>query len=260
TTFRQLIELGYEPTVIALQLSRRLRERLTESDETGADRNRTLAFLRSLLDVPASRNPEVLLEIILLDQTNPSQEESSSTEPVDMQPSRRNATEVETPSRAKPGKLLSQNSSVTDSTASPRDIRHPDPKIPPQQTVHQDPPVSHHEHPSKGETSTDLSVEELWQSVLGELKKTHNTLYGIARMARPSISGDILLLELSFGFHQKRLNEPRNLAILTSLVERYRDASTQIKFSLIASDQDHSKSSDPVATISNIFGGAELLD
>ena len=82
-------------------------------------------------------------------------------------------------------------------------------------------------------------------------------------MAHPSLSGDTLTLELTFAFHQKRLNEPRNKEILTKVLEEVRHSPTQILPVLTAkqsADSGAAPISNSVETISNIFGGAELLE
>ena len=108
--------------------------------------------------------------------------------------------------------------------------------------------------------ANDNDVEALWREVLQQLKQTHNTLYGIARMARPTLSENTLTLELAFAFHQKRLSEPRNIAVITTLTEAVRHKPTTIRCQKGESTAPKTTPVDTISTISNIFGGAELLE
>ncbi len=134
---------------------------------------------------------------------------------------------------------------------------------------------------SNGETEEDLSISlrssrddrnesttpsgtvdssELWQQALDEIKKQYNTLYGIARMAKPEFDGQRLTLVFKFAFHQKRMNEAKNRKIFGDVMEQLSGAPIEI-VCVVAEGADISKSSGShISTISNIFGGAELLE
>lgn len=56
---------------------------------------------------------------------------------------------------------------------------------------------------------------EIWQKVLAAIKSNHNTLYSFLRMVRPEFSENKLTLYAKFPFHQKRLSDSKNLAIIT---------------------------------------------
>jgi hypothetical protein len=109
---------------------------------------------------------------------------------------------------------------------------------------------------------TDQSFDDLWQQTLAQLKRTHNTLYGIARMAEAQLRDDTLTLALKFSFHQKRLQEPRNHAALTAVVEAVRGKPTRVQCRVVDKGTPaptHTSQPDQLAAISNIFGSAELL-
>ena len=62
--------------------------------------------------------------------------------------------------------------------------------------------------------------EAVWPEVLGALKKKHNTLYSVVRMAQPDFSDDgVLKLAFAFAFHQKRIKENGNQQILIDIVK-----------------------------------------
>lgn len=250
----QLIDQGYEPAMIAAQLGQALRERLVGTNASvSMHTTELLDLLRELIDIPASPNPRVLLEITLLrhatEQTvQPSVSAASvqATLPPTPNPAPTPRVAPTTTSQA-PEPPLHEGNKTNEPTASAT--------IPAQEAASE--PVK--TKPAPAQAAESQSVDELWHSVLQEVKKSHNTLYGIARMAQPTIADDTLTLSLKFAFHQKRLNEPRNKAILSNVVEQIRQAPTQIVCVVTAKDAAPAASAD-VTTISNIFGGAELLE
>jgi DNA polymerase-3 subunit gamma/tau len=60
--------------------------------------------------------------------------------------------------------------------------------------------------------------EKIWPAVLQTLKKQHNTLYGVVRMAQPAFSGDTLELTFAFAFHEKRIKESANRQKLSDVI------------------------------------------
>ncbi len=250
SALRELNNQGYEAAMIALQLGRSVRSKIALD---GHDMSR-LELLRDLLDVPPAHNPRAMLEILVIkhsNKTNPGQ----------------NATELQKPSQVKTTEKTKQQ---TDKFGSMNHEGNPVAKTSPKNNSEMKPdeaaaPVTEESSKDSENAQVDASdtfdsAKGLWQSVLNELKQTHNTLYGIARMAQPSLDGDKLTLELNFAFHQKRLNEPRNRAILTQLVETKRGQKTEIVCAKVHIKKPSSTQPDTVATISNIFGGAELLE
>ncbi|MEK7603255.1 MAG: DNA polymerase III subunit gamma/tau [Patescibacteria group bacterium] len=105
---------------------------------------------------------------------------------------------------------------------------------------------------------------ETWQKVLAAIKSNHNTLYSFLRMVRPEFEDNKLTLYAKFPFHQKRLSDSKNLTIIAEQLEKFSDQSYEIVSSLDieppASEPQKNSDSDTVATISNIFGGGEVLE
>jgi hypothetical protein len=89
-------------------------------------------------------------------------------------------------------------------------------------------------------------------------------------MATPQIEGDEITLVFGFAFHQKRLNEVKNKQVISDIVEKV--AGRPIVITCIVGKSASSMSaavtpavaatttSDTLSTISNIFGGAEVLE
>lgn len=257
-TFETLTNQGYEPAMIALQLGRALRRQLlNHGTNSSMSSVNILEMARDLLDVPGSNNPHALLEIILLKHAAGKQNKSpglSDIPPSNMpQGSSSSRADIESaPAASKPN---AQTLAVLESDhAATKPIPSKD-RI---ESIAIDIPSI---EPPKASAVDDM-VSGLWQEALQTIKKSHNTLYGIARMARPSLDGDTLTLELTFAFHQKRLNEPHNKEVISKVMEQVRHAPTQVVCILAAKHLDIPPTSgaDSVTTISNIFGGAELLE
>lgn len=115
--------------------------------------------------------------------------------------------------------------------------------------------------PKEGDLS-EVELNDLWQQTLNEIKKQYNTLYGIARMATPELDGDKLTLNMKFAFHQKRINEAKNRKILGDVFSQL--VGRQIEIFCVVADKPLPKlnpeaSPADVSAISNIFGGAEVI-
>ena len=108
----------------------------------------------------------------------------------------------------------------------------------------------------------DINAETLWNEVLQEIKQNYNTLYGIARMAKPRLEDDTLILQLKFAFHLKRIQEAKNYKILVNCIEKLRGKPTKLQCEIAEPSETKDKAptaANDVSAISNIFGGAELL-
>lgn len=232
-TLQNLSEQGYQAPQIAKQLARHLRTSLVEGTSTLAPANLS-TLLKQLIDVPGSHDPAALLEIILLE-----------------------ASLAQTPQPSRP--------TVSEPTHQPAPVKPADPE--PQESPQPAAPTPEEITPQPiGGSPLD---ESLWQQVLQTLKQKHNTLYGVARMATPLFKEDDLTLVFSFPFHQKRLNDAKNKQIVADIISKHTGKSIQItciveskpKASPEKKPEDPTPpSTDPLKTISNIFGDAEVLE
>lgn len=105
--------------------------------------------------------------------------------------------------------------------------------------------------------------EDIFTELLNNLKQKYNTLYSIVRMAEHEFVDDELILSFKFSFHQKRINEENNQKILKDIIHKISGKKTKITCLLKqSSDNEISEVDDTkdMATISNIFGGGELLE
>lgn len=254
SALQALLIQGHEPAMIARQLSQQLRSSLLE-DNTQLKNNPevTLLFLRELLDVPPAHNPAATLELIIMRVCLSTADKSPQM--------RLTSSEVSNASQTKSAALAPKDPLLPAAKSSKPGTPSEQPSQPIANTKALSEPVADANGPSQpASTANDDDVEALWREVLQQLKQTHNTLYGIARMARPTLSENTLTLELAFAFHQKRLSEPRNIAVITTLTEAVRHKPTTIRCQKGESTAPKTTPVDTISTISNIFGGAELLE
>jgi DNA polymerase-3 subunit gamma/tau len=239
TTLAELYAGGYEPAMIAQQLGGKLRTDVLTGQATAPQA--TLDLLKQLLDVAAVRNPRQLLEITLLKAALPTSDPVAAPTPA-ARPA------VTAPSAAPVVQPAPVTKPVTATPAKPTATPPPKPIPEPVAT-----PVAL--PPAPAEPITD--VTELWQETLNEIKKQYNTLYGIARTAIPELRGDQLTIKCKFAFHQKRLNEVKSKQIFADVIERLRGQPVEI---ICTVAEKETGPAPDVAAISNIFGGAELLE
>lgn len=135
-------------------------------------------------------------------------------------------------------------------------------------------PINHNEEqtvsvPQKSQPKSSIqpSNESIWHDLLDTLKKKHNTLYGVARMAKPAMEDDILVLSVPYAFHQKRLKEEKNAAIIRKKLAEFSGRPVEFKVEVITEapnikneTTDLGKTSDTLEAVTKIFGGGEVLE
>lgn len=273
-TLRELYDKGYEPAMISLQLGKRLRAELG-AQQTTLTVDDIMSLLHELLAVPASHRPAQLLELTLLGYALKSKLGAASGQTVEPKQIQAQPAEIQPPPQAmvatKPALASKLPAEKHDSPARAF-VSKPAPTTQPEQTKttnaveqgnHTDADDSTQSTISSTVSDT-IDVAELWQQVLQTVKQTHNTLYGIARMAKPTLSGDTLTLVTKFPFHQKRLSETKNRDILASSISAVRGIKTALVCTVIdtsgSTTESEGAAKPDVTAISNIFGGAELLN
>lgn len=261
-TLASLYAAGHEPATVARQVSARLREDVLQG--TCAAPHATLTVLQKLLDVPAARSPKHLLELVLLQAIfdaaadKPSSVEAAPVESV-ATPAPVQHAAAPKPSVPKPAAAAPKPQAVPIPASEKPAISVPAPKPAPEPAAKQETPAKEIAVPTPTPTIDPgalQDVTELWQQTLQEIKKQYNTLYGIARMAKPDFDGQHLVLGFRFAFHQKRINEAKNRKIFADVMERLYGQPVEISCVII--EPAPAKPED-VSAISNIFGGAELL-
>jgi DNA polymerase-3 subunit gamma/tau len=223
---------GYEASHLAKQLAQLAQSQYIEAPTD--QQKQLLALLKQLIEVPSSHDPATSLLLVLLDiGLSPNPQQDSVT--------------VAASRVAEPPALVQ-----TKTVKAIKDVKASNATKAAQAT--------------KVAAPTDATFEEAWQQTLDSIKKSHNTLYGVLRMAqaKPGESQDQAVLSFQFAFHQKRLNEPKNKQIVSDLLSHMLGRPVRLDCQLSAKPAAKTANKDAagnhLATISNIFGSAEVLE
>ena len=258
-TVLRMYEQGYQAAGIAKQLGGRIRGELAEG-RSSLEPAKALHLLAKLIEVPASHDPERYLEVVLL--------ETSGTNNITV------ATSVATskilPTKPAPSKKPPE---LEEMVAEPVADVAPEPILADAESTESEPGAEEPEETGLEVTPVvgvlDLSI---WPQVLDALKKKHNTVYSIARMGQPSFSENgTLQLAFAFAFHQKRINDAKNRKLLADTIKEVTGQNIILE---CVYDKELAKNPTPnaapvvapptpdpaLSTISNIFGGGELLE
>lgn len=256
-TLEDLAVRGYQAEQVASQLTSKFREDLISGAATNP--SQSVNLIKELLEVPSSHDPRSLLEIILLGSVTQKLTDATATKSVkierntELPVSRQNNVDKNKDLEAKETKKQQEDKPVSEISAAEKEPR---PK------------------PSKTKEVTELKKtdnakvsEELWNEALQELKKTHSTLYSVARMADFACDTDTITLNFKFAFHQKRIETAKNKQIISDIVARLCGKEIAIVCRVSETKAENTKEkpktkeeNSPLETISNIFGGGEMLE
>lgn len=113
---------------------------------------------------------------------------------------------------------------------------------------------------------------DLWPEVLNEIKIRAASIYTALRLAEPEIEGNVLKLMFQFPLHKKKLEQSRHIKLISDTIEELSGANVEVKCTLSEktlekknNDESATRAERPaqpaeLATISNIFGSAEMLE
>lgn len=258
---------GFQPAQIAKHLGGVWRSQLLEG---GRANHTDFALLQMLLEVPAAHDPERYLEIILIEYALAANAAASASSPTVQ------ATPVKpVTTQAPKQKSIPATPPEPPKTKEPPKVEKPkeEPKAPTTQKV----VVAVATPPA----TTSHFDETLWPEILSVLKKQYNTLYSILRMSTPRFTDKGLELEFTFAFHKKQVAEARNKKIISDIIQKLTGQTIPIDCTLVKKSSTApapaaaelvaeqampqpepavSTSSPDISSISNIFGGAELLE
>lgn len=253
STLASLKTDGYQAATIARQLAEAIRELLLDGTPPLGS-HETISLLKRLIDLPASHDPDRLLELIMLESvtgTSPQPVTTKATQPkvapTPTEPAPHKDKEADIPPKQP---AASAKPDAEDAAPAPESI---DKAVPPKKPLVAD---------------TDTA----WQSVLESLKKQYNTLYGIIRMARPEFQPGKLTLTFGFAFHQKRAADAKNKKIIAAMLEEATGDHFAIECrydktvtppapvpQLSAMQNETPASTAALGAISAVFGGGEVL-
>lgn len=246
---KQLSELrqqGFAAPQIAKQLGVRIRQDILQGKAIPGVFN----LLQKLLTVPTAYDPDNCLEILLLEQALSGQ---ALAQP---------GSEVRVPSPT-------PVANTTPEVAKPAQEHKPVTPVKPEKVADSKPVQETSPEPArKSEPVEEVAPvgnaqldEASWPQVMDRLKKTHNTLYGIARMTRPVFLPGQVEIYCKFPFHQRRLNEVKNRDIILDAIRDVTGQNVSIKCLVEEKPAENSGAGgDSLSAISAVFGGGEVLD
>lgn len=292
---KQMNSQGYEAAQIAKQLGALLREEVI-TGKSSLDHEVAMRLLAQLVQVPASPSPAIALEIALLDAAlsgvptaplRPSKTAEAKVAAKTAEPKVMHEGVQATPA---PAIQIDTKEEIKETIKEAESALAGDGGFEPLTAGAKSQPGTNEPTGDIQDADSDmLLTEKAWDIILGALKQKYNTLYSIVKMATPHFEPGKVTLELGFAFHQKRLNEVRNKQILSDIITGVTGSEIQIATKIgegkpappppplppadgetvhnvgiaaaeAAAPVTQKSSVGDVDAISNIFGGAELLE
>jgi DNA polymerase-3 subunit gamma/tau len=279
-TLEGLRTKGFAAPQVAKHLARHLRQEIL----AGKGQAGIFELLGKLLEVPTAHNPESYLELTLLSHALNASLPAATVQPQQIAVAAASvqshtATAVQpltrptvNPTPASSAATAASPSPAAATSTKPTAIAPPVPTPtaqPPAEIVAEPTPepISQPADTVPQQLAEPIDVDEnLWPQVLNSLKKSYNTLYGIARMSRPTFYENSLELAFTFAFHKRRISEDKNKEIIINIIKQLTGKEYMVTCILLSKDEDivpvaaaSGPASLDVAAISNIFGDAEVL-
>lgn len=242
---------GYLSGILAKQLGQQLRADLINNPDY--QNPQTLHLLGDLINVSVSPQPDRALEIALLDYIfagQPDAEPKPVSQPVKAEPAKSVDPKPEPKVDEKPEPVIE--------VPTPK----PTPKAKPAEKANETEKPQSDKTPAKAAPADGDFSLEAWPLVVAAIKKKYNTLYGILRMAEPSLDEAGLVLSFKFAFHQKQINNDKNRRIISDTIKD--QTGQDISITCVVAKKGDGPVKDTknniVNNVSDIFGGAEVLE
>jgi DNA polymerase-3 subunit gamma/tau len=229
--FATISSNGYSIESIVKQLIKNLKDKLIDKNASIANSN-TIRTINELLDINRANDQLTALEIALYSSIIDNQDHTDK-------------------SPNKPAEMT-----VIDTKATKRS------------TVGVTKKIGGSHNPVKIQTvNQDLKFSEIWDKTLEDLKTKHSTLYSIVKLSVMRFDNGKIILSTKFPFHQRTLSESKNKNILNDLMEEISGKKFRIDVVIDKNIDDYpaefieDEAIDlDIASISNIFGGAEVVE
>lgn len=254
-TMQILRETGTNPSKVAQSLVSLLRVKLSQSTQS-LPYNWTVTLMKNLLPLTAGNANFETLEVTLLGAITLHEQQNIATDTSHQSKATENKTvtsaaTIESPKlEAKETQIDTSNKTNTSEKSSE--------KVPNTITQKKNTTIN-----NDSQDATDASQ---WDIVLNQIKVKYNTIYGVLRMAHVESNDTHILLTFNFEFHKKQLAQAKNMKILQDIVTSVYGSAKEITMLVTKSTKQKEVATEakdqeaPLVNISNIFGGAELLD
>lgn len=256
-------EQGIDSGRAARALSDALRTQMIEN-RLNMPHATTLKLLRALLQLTQTTNDYIGLEVVLLDVVVGQHE-------VVLQP----RAAAHKPTRAEKADKTSEQKKTIEPEIL-KELAEKEPEVAPDNLT-EETSMPDLQADQTADAATEEHMREVvalnpetWTEMLHELKKKYNTLYGVLRMCDASMSDDGIVLAFGFGFHKKQVDNPKNTAALREFLHTHFGVNNFKTITITkknaptptthTAEAQPASSSEAISTVSNIFGGAELLE
>lgn len=220
---------GAGASELAAALSQQIRSDIISGSQNADD----IRLLRHLVDVKASARPAEYLEISLLEAAAERSDPATKTE----------ASISKSPDR----KPSVKEARISVPAVQPRPSPNPNPEKP------------------ADNAGADFDLN-LWPQVIAQAKEQAASIYTALKLAAPSIENNKLCLSFEFPLHQKKLEQSKNKILVAGIIEKLTGQRVAIECLVDkslrpkAAADDPEPASDPVNSIANIFGAAEMIE
>lgn len=247
----ELIASGLTATGIAAELTSTLRGAIYKGEE----KSYYLDLMEQLLGVAGAPYKQLKLESILL--------RVSWQQP-----------EIKPETKEKP-RVVAQQVTQTKKVDAPAPVtkspvkKKPDEAEAKPEEKTDDQPAPRQKTSSKNqEIGIQSDVIESWQEILDATKVKHNPLYTLLRVGTPEMKGSTLTLSFAFGFHKKKLEDPKYKALLAQTVQEITKQSVEIESKVDekkgASKQpehlEDSAHASQISAVRDMMGGGDIVN
>jgi len=257
STLSTLTNQGYTAATISSNIALILRTQLINNQQPILPIDQTLNLLANLIDVSSSTQPEAFLEICLLKAISQTSQNHHQT---DLNQSTKPADSLAT--NQKPPAIDLKESNTEIKTQLTKDSEKNNPKLTTKtpQNNPEEAKQATNQQPKQASEQTTFD----WEAVLGILKASYNTLYGVARMAQIDTNDPATLrLHFAFAFHQKRVNEAKNREIILAAIKQTTGQNWELECivdkSLLTQPKPATEEPD-LDVINSIFNGSEKIN
>lgn len=199
---------GLAPSSIAEQLYKLLREDIQSADNTSF-----VNMMGDLLEVHNAQYQQLKLEMILLkaaaQNTASTQKETGTTAT--------QQTPVTRPTIIAP---------VKQAKAVIKNNEEESPAI--TDTTDEIPQAAQSKRDSKKRAGMAIDIQNEWPALLHIIKQKNNSLYTILKLAHVSITSEELQLGFQYSFHQKKVDEVKNKALIAEAIQLHLDLSVEV--------------------------------
>lgn len=102
--------------------------------------------------------------------------------------------------------------------------------------------------------------DSTWEKIITHIKTKNGSLYTLLRIAKPEFTPNTLMLGFRFQFHKRRMEEARNLDLLSEIIKKFTSKNIPIEVELIEGPSATSNAPSPdspnkVDSVLKVFGG-----